>query len=222
VLLADASGSIDDVETRLQRQGYATAMADAQVLWAIENGGEHGKIAVIFVEWAGARSQDVVVDWMVVEDAESAAAFGARLLAAPRRANGTNAIGAAILKGLALIEGNAFEGWRKVIDLSGDSIWNPRPPTIAQARDVAIGQGVVVNGLAILCDDCSGRPGVGDLEEAFQEQLIGGPGAFVVTADGRDAFAAAVRRKLILEIAGDTPEDAGGSRIVPISSSISQ
>ena len=135
VLLADASGSIDDVETMLQRQGYAAAMADAEVLWAIENGGEHGRIAVVFVEWAGARSQDVVVDWMLVEDRASAEAFGARLTAAPRRATGTNAIGAAILKGLALIEGNAFEGWRKVIDLSGDSSWNPRPPTIAQSEN---------------------------------------------------------------------------------------
>ena len=200
VLLADASGSIDDVETRLQRQGYAEAMGDPQVLWAIENGGEQGRIAVVFVEWAGARSQDVVVDWTVIDDAASAKAFGDRLLAAPRRANGTNAIGAAILKGLALIEGNRFEGWRKVIDLSGDSIWNPRPPTIAEARDVAIGQGVVVNGLAILCSDCSGRPGVGNLEQDFTDRLIGGPGAFVVTANGREAFAAAVRRKLILEI----------------------
>ena len=207
MLLADASGSIDDVETMMQRQGYAAAMADAEVLWAVENGGEHGRIAVAFVEWAGARTQDVVVDWMVVEDGPSAEAFGARLMAAPRRAGGTNAIGAAILKGLALIEGNGFEGWRKVIDLSGDSIWNPRPPTIAHARDVAIGQGVVVNGLAILCDNCSGRPGVGNLEEDFTAQLIGGPGAFVVTANGREAFAAAVRRKLILEIAGMTPAE---------------
>jgi hypothetical protein len=209
VLLADASGSIDDVETMLQRQGYAAAMADPEVLWAIENGGRHGRIAVAFVEWAGLRSQDVVVDWMVVEDAASAEEFGGRLMGAPRRTNGTNAIGAAILKGLALIEGNGFEGGRKVIDLSGDSIWNPRPPTIAHARDVAIGQGVVVNGLAILCDDCSGRPGIGNLEEDFTARLIGGPGAFVVTANGREAFAAAVRRKLILEIAGLTP--GGGS-----------
>ena len=71
------------------------------------------------------------------------------------------------------------------------------------ARDVAIGQGVVVNGLAILCNDCSGRPGVGNLEQDFTDRLIGGPGAFVVTANGREAFAAAVRRKLILEISGD-------------------
>jgi hypothetical protein len=205
VLLADASGSIDDVENRLQRQGYADALTDEQVLWAIQNGGELGRIAVAFVEWAGARSQDVVVDWTVIDDEASAAGFAARLMAVPRRVDGTNAIGAAILQGLALIDGNGFEGWRKVIDLSGDSIWNPRPPTIAMARDVAIGQGVVVNGLAILCDDCSGRPGVGDLEKDFTEQLIGGPGAFVVTAHGRGAFAAAVRRKLILEIAGGEP-----------------
>ena len=202
VLLADATGSIDAAENRLQRQGYAAAIVDEQVLWAIENGGEHGRIAVAYVEWAGARSQDLVVDWTLIDNAASASAFAARLVAAPRRSTGVNAIGAAILKGLALIEGNAFEGARKVIDLSGDSIWNPRAPTIATARDTAIGQDVVVNGLAVLCDDCSGRPGAGNLEQAFQEQLIAGPGAFVVTADGGAAFAAAVRRKLILEIAG--------------------
>ncbi len=200
LLLADATGSIDDVEDNLQRQGYAAALVDPQVLWAIRNGGESGRIAIAYVEWAGARSQDVVVDWTVVSDAASASDFAARLLAAPRRVRGTNAIGAAILKGLALIDGNRFEGARKVIDLSGDSAWNPRPPTIASARDVAIGQGVVVNGLAILCSDCSGRPGLGDLEQEFKDQLIGGPGAFVVTADGPAAFAQAVRRKLILEI----------------------
>jgi Protein of unknown function (DUF1194) len=207
LLLADATGSIDDTENRLQRQGYAAAMVDPQVLWAVENGGELGRIAVAYVEWAGARSQDVVVDWTVVHDEASAADFAGRLLAAPRRAYGTNAIGAAIMKGLALINGNGFEGWRKVMDLSGDSIWNPRPPTISGARDVAIGQGVVVNGLAVLCDECSGRPGIGNLEQEFTDQLIGGPGAFVVTADGREAFAQAVRRKLILEIS-----DASGDR----------
>lgn len=207
VLLADATGSIDAVENRLQRQGYAAAMVDEQVLWAIENGGALGRIAVAYVEWAGLRSQHLVVDWMVVEDAASASAFAGRLLAAPREATGVNAIGAAILKGLELIEGNRFEGARKVIDLSGDSIWNPRPPSIALARDTAIGQEVVVNGLAVLCDDCSGRPGAGNLEADFREQLIGGPGAFVVTADGRDAFAAAVRRKLLLEIAGLSPAE---------------
>ena len=124
-----------DFEIRLQRQGYADAMLDPEVLWAIANGGAEGRIAVAYVEWANASSQDVVVDWMVVEDAATARLFGERLMAAPRLAYGSNAIGAALLKGKELIDGNAFEGWRKVIDLSGDSSWNPQGPSIASARD---------------------------------------------------------------------------------------
>jgi hypothetical protein len=202
VLLADATGSIDDAEIRLQRQGYADAMVDAEVLWAIENGGQHGRIAVAYVEWAAAEAQDVVVDWMVVADEASAREFGARLMAAPRRAYGSNAIGAALLKGLQLIEGNGFEGWRKVIDLSGDSSWNPMGPPIATARDAVLGAGVVINGLAILCRaPCSGRPRFENLEAEYADKIIGGPGAFVVTADGQRSVAQAVRRKLILEIA---------------------
>ncbi len=204
VLLADASGSIDDVEIALQRQGYADAMADPQVLWAIANGGSERRIAVTYVEWASAASQDVVVDWMVIEDAASATEFGRRLMAPPRRTFGSNAIGSALLKGLELIEGNAFEGWRKVIDLSADSAWNPMGPPIAAAREVVVAAGVTINGLAILCRaaNCSGRPRGGDLEAEFERQMIGGPGAFVVTAEDAPSFMFAVRRKLILEIAG--------------------
>ena len=206
MLLADATGSIDDVEIGLQRQGYADAMVDPQVLWAIANGGQNGRIAVAYVEWAAATSQDVVVDWMVVEDEASARDFGARLMAAPRRAYGSNAIGSALLKGMVMIEGNRFEGWRKVIDLSGDSSWNPQGPAIAIARDAVLGAGIVINGLAILCRDaCSGRPRFENLEAEYADKIVGGPGSFVVTADGRDSFAQAVRRKLILEIA-----DLGG------------
>ena len=206
VLLADATGSIDDVEIGLQRQGYADAMVDPQVLWAIANGGQNGRVAVAYVEWAAANSQDVVVDWMVVEDEASARDFGTRLMAAPRRAYGSNAIGSALLKGMVMIEGNRFEGWRKVIDLSGDSSWNPQGPALATARDAILGAGIVVNGLAILCRDaCSGRPRYENLEAEYADKIVGGPGSFVVTADGRDSFAQAVRRKLILEIA-----DLGG------------
>ena len=207
VLLADATGSIDEQEIRLQRQGYAEALVDPQVLWAIRNGGASARIAIAYVEWAGVDAQHVVVDWMAVEDEASARAFGDRLLAAPREAYGSNAIGAALLKGLALIEGNGFEGWRKVIDLSGDSAWNPLGPSIATARDAVLGSDVVINGLAILCrPPCSGRPRSENLEAEYRDQIIGGPGAFVVTADGSESFAQAVRRKLVLEISGDPPE----------------
>ena len=165
-------------------------MLDPQVLWAIGNGGALGRIAVTYVEWAGAASQDVVVDWMVIEEAAGATAFGERLMAAPRRAFGTNAIGAALLMGLNLIESNAFDGGRKVVDLSRDSSWNPQGPPIAAARDALLGADVVINGLAILCEaPCSGRPRFENLEQAYADRIIGGPGAFVVTAEGRDSFA---------------------------------
>jgi hypothetical protein len=206
LLLADASGSIDATENHLQREGYAAAMTDREVLWAVRHGGALGRIAVAYVEWAGRRSQDVVVDWTLIDGEAAARGFAARLMAAPRKVSGVNAIGAALLEGLALIDGNGFDGWRKVIDLSGDSIWNPRPPTLAEARDAALARDVTINGLAVLCQDCSGRPGLGSLEADFTDRLIVGPGAFVVTADGDTAFADAVRRKLILEISG-SPSD---------------
>jgi hypothetical protein len=203
LLLADATSSIDAVEMAIQRRGYAAAMLDAGVLRAIRSGGEQGRIAVAYVEWASARRQEVVVDWMVIDGAAAAEVFAGQLLVAPRRVRGVNAIGAALMRGLALIEGNRFEGRRKVIDLSGDSAWNPRRPTLGEARAAAVAAGVGINGLAVLCrQPCSGRQGAGNLEQQFSERLISGPGAFVVTADGRDAFAQAVRRKLILEIAG--------------------
>ena len=206
VLLADASGSIDAQEVALQRAGYAEAMADAEVLWAIANGGALGRIGVTFVEWAA--GQAVAVDWMVVEDEASARAFGERLTAAPRGAWGSNAIGAALLRGLELIETAPYEGARAVIDLSGDSIWNPQGPPIEAARDVVVGEGVTINGLAILCEEgCSGRPRGGNLEAEYEARLIGGVGAFVATADGTERFAQAVRRKLIMEIAGAAPAE---------------
>lgn len=204
VLLADASGSIDDVEIALQREGYAAAMADPQVLWAIANGGTLGRIAVAYVEWASAASQDVVVDWMVIDGAEAAARFGAALDGAPRRSFGSNAIGSALLFGLDMLNRNGFEGARRVIDLSADSAWNPQGPPIASAREAVIAQDVTINGLAVLCRStaCSGRPRGGDLEAEFERDLIGGYGAFVVTAESGPSFMQAVRRKLILEIAG--------------------
>jgi hypothetical protein len=206
VLLADATSSIDAVELAIQRRGYAAALVDPEVLGAIESGGALGRIAVIYVEWAGRRRQDVVVDWAVVDDAATAQVFAARILVAPRRVKGVNAIGAALLKGVELIEENRFDGFRKVVDLSGDSAWNPRAPTLLEARAAAVEAGIVINALAVLCDaPCSGRQGAGNLEAQFAERVVAGPGAFVVTADSRASFADAVRRKLVLEIAALDP-----------------
>lgn len=209
VFLADSSGSIDDAETAFQRGGHAAALAHPDVVGAIRKG-VIGRIAVAYVEWGNAANQDVVVPWTVIDGEASARAFGAALLAAPRRAHGYNAIGSALEAGRQLIARNRFEGLRKVMDLSGDSANSWDGISIDEGRAAAVADGIVINGLPILCheSDCGGRPVAYDLEKAFEDKIIAGPGAFVVTAETRDAFEFAVRRKMILEIAGRAPAPA--------------
>jgi hypothetical protein len=211
VLLADATGSIDDAEIAFQRKGYAEALASADVLDAIASGA-HQRIAVTYVEWGSFESQDIVVPWTVIDGEAAAKSLGEALLAAPRRAYGRNAIGQALVFGKSLIETNAHEGYRKVIDLSADSAnsWNGIP--LSLAREQVVAAGITINGLAILCRFCSGRPVTYDLEKAFEDTIIGGPDAFVVTADDMQQFSTAVKRKLVLEIAGLTPERAEAMR----------
>jgi hypothetical protein len=200
VLLADATGSIDDAEIRFQRQGYADAITHPTVISAI-TGTATGRIAVTYVEWGHVASHDIVVDWTVIDGADSASSFANALMLPPRRAGGGNAIGAALLFGKSRIDGNDMEGFRKVIDISADSAANFSGPSIMSARDEVVAAGITINGLAVLCRECSGRPINYDLEAIFAEEVVGGPGAFVITADSPATFAEAVRRKLVLEIA---------------------
>lgn len=211
VLMADATGSIDNDEIRFQRLGYATAITDPLVVDAIVHSG-YGNIALTYVEWADALSQHVVVPWTLIDGAESAQAFADALLKPPRQAYGRNAIGAALLAGKELIETNAYQGLRSVIDLSADSANNWNGPTIPEARDEVLAAGITINGLAVLCRSCSGQPISYDLETAFRDLIIGGPGAFVITAENAETFASAVRRKLILEIAGKMPARVADSQ----------
>lgn len=205
VLLADATGSIDDDEILFQRQGYAKAITDPAVVSAIQNT-PHGKIAVSYVEWGDSHSQEVVVGWTVIDGAETADQFAKALVIPPRLASGRNAIGTALLFGKAMIETNDISGFRRVIDFSADSANNFSGPSIEEARDIVLAAGITINGLAVLCRHClTGRPGGYDLEQAFADRIVGGPGAFVVTADSAATFADAVRKKLILEIAGRRP-----------------
>jgi hypothetical protein len=209
VLLADASGSIDDGEILFQRQGYASAITDAAVLNAIAHGYEQ-RIAVTYVEWGGVASQEVVVPWTVIDGRKTAEDFAQALLSTPRRAVGRNAIGNAIVAAQTLIESNEVAGHRKVIDLSADSANSWGGVSIAEARANALAPDIVINGLAILCRQCSGRPNRYDLEAAFARTIIGGPASFVVRANADERFTEAVRKKLLLEIAGILPMSPGG------------
>ncbi len=207
VLLADATGSIDEREIVFQRQGYATAITDPAILDAISQGFDQ-RIAVTYIEWADAASQDIVVPWTVVDGAATVKQFADALLAAPRRAFGRNAIGQALAFAKDQLDTSPFRGFRQVIDFSADSANNWNGMSIAAGRAFALQDGATINGLAVLCRSCpSGRPVTYDLEAAFKSQIIGGPGAFVVTADSDESFAKAVRNKLLLEIAGRPVND---------------
>jgi Protein of unknown function (DUF1194) len=194
VLLADASGSITQEEIDFQRESTATAITDPAVIEAIQNT-LTGSIAVTYVEWAA--NQATVAPWTIIDGPETAEAFAAALLGPPRLAEGRNAIGNALLEGRRLIETNDIQSLRQVIDFSGDSTGNFSGVGIEAARDEVVAAGIVINGLPILDDGPDDT-----LLAEYEARIIGGPGAFAIPALGRDDFVSALRRKLILEIAG--------------------
>jgi hypothetical protein len=205
VLAVDVSGSIDFEEARLQRQGYMAAFLDPVVLSAIGSG-PLGRIAVAYVEWAGAYSRAVTVDWMMIDGPARAEAFVAALERAPLHRGRYTSISGVIEFALPMFEGNTFQGTRRVIDISGDGP-NNNGTLVDSARDVAAEAGVTVNGLPIINDRPNpfGIPQLKDLDIYFEHCVIAGPGAFVVVAEGFHDFGNAIRRKLILEIAGHLP-----------------
>ena len=201
VLAADGSGSIDDIEFALQRKGFARAISHPLVLNAIR-GGEHRKIAVLFVEWGAPESVETIVDWMVIGGAASAKAFAERLVAAPRQVFGYNSISAAIAYSTQQILSNAYDGKQKIIDISGDGPQINGPP-LQVVRAAALKAGITINGLAIKTrTGTSFRPSFGvPLEDHYRQDVIGGPGAFVMAADENTPFEEVILSKLVREIA---------------------
>lgn len=203
VLAVDASASIDTREAALQRAGYISALKDPRVLARIAKG-SFGRIAVSYVEWAG--SQKTIVDWMIVEDEASAETFAVALRAAPFHTGTTTSISAALDYSARLFEDNNIDSLRRVIDISGDGFnWAGRPIDITQPEIVAAG--ITINALPILRFDEDGRNTNPGLDKYYRERVIGGPGAFLIPIYGSSAFAEAILRKLIIEIAGISPAD---------------
>lgn len=207
VLAVDVSGSIDPDEARQQREGYLAAIADATVLQAIR-ANFHRRIAVAYVEWASADYQRVVVDWTLVEDEKTALGFVDQLGEAPPLSARWTSISAAIDFAVPLFEGNGYAGDRRVIDVSGDGP-NNRGRPVTLARDAAVAQGIVINGLPILNDNPQPfdlpTPREMALDRYYAENVIGGPGSFVIPAQDFTDFKAAILNKLIREIAGTAP-----------------
>lgn len=205
----DVSGSVDDLEALLQRQGYIAAFRHPDVIRAIEHG-ILGRIAVAYYEWAGYGHMRVVADWTLIDGAAAAHAYADSLEQNPPQTAHRTAISSAIDFAVTYFDVNDFEGTRRVVDISGDGASNWGGPVTA-ARDRAVAAGVIINGLPIVNErpGPSGRPQVANLDLYYENCVIGGPGAFIVVANSYAEFAEGVRRKLIIEIAGQWPRNPG-------------
>jgi hypothetical protein len=196
----DVSRSIDEDEARLQREGYRNAVSDPRVVEVIRRG-MIGAIGLAYVEWAGFEYQRLVLPWTRIAGQREADTWASALAEAPRASLSWTSISGGIDFARRTLAESPFEGTRRVIDVSGDGVNNSgRPAEIA--RDEAVAQGIIINGLPIIND----RPTFGrmpqiPLDQYFQQSVIGGAGAFMIVAEDFDAFGTAVRRKLIREIA---------------------
>lgn len=199
VLALDASGSVSTDRFDLQKQGYAKAFRDPQVLQAIRSGPDQA-IAATMVQWTGPALQVVAVKWTLINDIGSIRAFADAIENTPRQLfGGGTSISGAIDTGVALINDSPYKGERRIIDISGDGE-NNRGRLVTQARDEAVAKKISINGLPILTLDPN-------LDKYYHDNVIGGPGAFVIAAKDYESFADAILKKLITEIAGLSPQE---------------
>jgi hypothetical protein len=208
VFAADVSRSIDQPKFQLQREGYAAALADKRVLEAV-TAGRHKRIAVAFVEWSGATSQKLLIDWTVVDGAEPARKIGDQLVELPRSFAERTSISAGIDFAMDVLSRAPYQAARRTIDVSGDGT-NNSGRDVTLARDEAVAQGVTINGLVILSDrpmawnpEHTNPPG--GLANYYRTNVVGGPGAFVIVAEDFNSFGQAIVKKLIAEIANLDP-----------------
>ncbi len=202
VLAVDTSGSVSMGRFELQKQGYAAAFRNPQVLNAIRSLGTQS-IAVTMFQWTGPLLHVVVADWALIKDAASANAFADSIAAAPRRLfGGGTSISGAIDYARVLLAQTPYRGVRRIVDISGDGSNNSGRPVTA-ARDEAVAAGVIINGLPILAVE----PG---LDRYYYDNVVGGPDAFMIPAANYDNFADAILKKLLNEIA----MEPGGHQIV--------
>jgi hypothetical protein len=193
VLAVDASGSVSHQRFELQKHGYVAAFRHPRVLQAILSG-LNQSIAVTMFQWTGPALQIVTVKWALINDIGSIRAFSEAIEQAPRQLfGGGTSISGAIDTGVALISDSPYKASRRIIDVSGDGP-NNRGRSVTQARDEAVAGGIGINGLPILALDPT-------LDQYYEDNVIGGPGAFVVAAKDYETFAEAILKKLITEIA---------------------
>ncbi|MDN2568328.1 DUF1194 domain-containing protein [Aquibium sp. A9E412] len=204
VLAVDVSLSMSREELVIQRDGYAAALTDRRVLDAIA-GGLHGRIAVTYVEWAGQTSQTVVVPWTVIAGEDDARAVAGMLTASPPTSARRTSISGALGFARDLLAESGLRALRRVIDVSGDGP-NNQGARVDETRDAVTAEGITVNGLPLMTNGgLTSSFSIEDLDVYYSECVIGGPGAFMIPVNDWSQFAEAVRRKLVIELAGTPP-----------------
>jgi Protein of unknown function (DUF1194) len=205
VLAVDVSYSMDMDELAIQREGYAQALVSKDFLQALKTG-PNGKVAVTYFEWAASSDQKIIIPWRVIDGPESADAVAAEILKTPIRRASRTSISGAIYFAMPLFDDSPYKGLRRVIDISGDGPNNNGGP-ITIARDEALSKGIIINGLPIMVKEPSySTMDIDNLDFYYEDCVIGGPGSFVVSIKDREKFKEAIRTKLLLEVAGRTPE----------------
>ena len=214
ILAVDVSYSMDTDEQALQREGYVQAITSSEFLQALK-AGMHGRVAMTYVEWAGAADQRVLMPWRLVDGPETAAVMASELAGAPYRRAFRTSISGAIEFSAPLFENNGFSGMRRVIDLSGDGT-NNQGTLVETSRDEALAKGITINGLPIMLKrPNSSMMDIDNLDVYYEDCIIGGPGAFVIPIREREKFREATRTKLVLEVAGAVPP----ARVIPAAKS---
>jgi hypothetical protein len=212
MLAVDISRSMDIEELKIQRAGYIAALNDPQVHRAIA-GGMLGRIAISYVEWAGAGKREQVIPWTLIDTPQAARDVAEALTFQPVQAATGTSISDLIGFGMRDMERNAFDGLRRVIDISGDGP-NNTGVHVTLARDAAVAAGVTINGLPLMMKAVDGPFSMRELDRYYEDCVVGGPLSFVLPVWEAAKFAETIRRKLILEIAGLTPPDTG-RRAIP-------
>jgi hypothetical protein len=211
ILAVDVSYSMDMDELAIQREGYAQAIVSKEFLQALKTG-PTGKISITYFEWAASSDQKIIIPWRVIDGPETADAVANEIMKTPIRRASRTSISGAINFAMPLFDENPYRGLRRVIDISGDGPNNNGTP-VTGARDAALEKGITINGLPIMVKEPSySTMDIDNLDFYYEDCVIGGPGSFVVSIKDRDKFKEAIRTKLLLEVAGRTPE----RRIVPV------
>lgn len=208
-LAADVSESVTAMEYDLQKRGHAAAIEDEAVVNLIRDG-VHGRIGVVYIEWADQNQQHLAADWHVIEDQRSARQFADAIRTSPQPPwinwNVRNTSTSEVVRYcLRQFERHTGPNSRRVIDISSDGT-NNVGHRIEGIRDLAVSRGVTINVLAIedslspFPDGTHTRPD-GGLVHYFKNNVAGGAGAFVHAASGYASFEEMIKRKFLLELA---------------------